>query len=256
MIASTFDPQVFFLGVLSVICGFILFAGSGYVLLSGVLGRKMAYLVAAIAFFTVLALLSSLWTFGFWASGPDTQADQGPRGPEPGWVAVASGVDPASDEYPVAQLYPADPWQEPNEGQAVSVDPLAASIREFAAQQANEEAGIEEEIEIPVWAGGNGLPEHEPGEEPFIPSDFVVQDIRFTTDGDTSLGAGRVFYKGGGTQLTVIARHDAGAVSAWSWVFLIGSLIGFAAHVPFLDREEKRRKGIVTSAPAPWRSEG
>lgn len=253
MIATTFDPQVFFLGVLSVICGFILFAGGGYVLLSGVLGRKMAYLVAATAFFAFLAILSSLWTFGFWAGGPDTETNAGPRGPEPSWLAVASGIDPASDEYPEVMTYPGDPWKEPNEGQLASVDPLAASLREIAAQQANERAGIEEKPEIPVWAGGQGEPEYESGMEPFLPADFVVQDIRFATHDDTSLGAGTVFYEFGGPKMTIVARHDPGNVGMWSWIFLIGSLVGFAIHVPFLDKEEKLRKGTITSGPAPWR---
>lgn len=254
MIATAFDAQVFFLGVLTAICGLLLFGGSGYVLLAGIFGRKMGYLVGATAFFAFLTLLASLWTFGFWALGPETEPNQGPRGTEPAWVAVASGIDPASDTYPQAQLYPGDPWKEPNEGQLVSVDPLAASLREYAAEMANEEAGIEEEAEIPVWAGGQGLPEYELGKEPFLPSDFVVEDIRFTTEGDTSLGAGRVYFKNGGTQFTVIARHDPGNVSMWSWIFLIGSLAGFAIHVPLLDKEEKRRKGMITSKPAAWRS--
>ena len=254
MIASTFDPQVFFLGTWSVICGFIMFAGGGYVLLSGVFGRKMAYLVEATAFFALLAILSSLWTFGFWAGGPGTQTNQGPRGPEPAWVPVAAGVDAASKEYPEAMLYPGDPWTEPNEGQLESVDPLAASLREFAAEQANLQAGIEVQAEIPKWAGGQGEPEYELGKEPFLPTDFVVEDIRFATHEDTSLGAGEVYYKFGGPQMVVVAHHDPGNVGVWSWIFLVGSLIGFAIHVPFLDREEKRRKGIITSAPAPWRN--
>jgi hypothetical protein len=254
MIASTFDPQVFFLGALAVLCGFVLFAGSGYVLLSGVLGARMAYLVEATAFFAFLALLSSLWTFGFWAGGPDTQANQGPRGTEPGWVVVESGVDVSSAEYPEAALYPGEPWKEPNEGQLASVDPLAASMREYAAAQANEQAGIEVQAEIPKWAGGQGEPEYELGKQPYLPTDFVVQNVRFATQGDTSLGAGEVHYKFGGPLLTTVARHDPGHPGIWSWVFLIGSLMGFAIHVPFLDKEEKRRKGIITSAPAPWRS--
>jgi hypothetical protein len=80
--------------------------------------------------------------------------------------------------------------------------------------------------------------------------------VKFATssDGKTSLAAGQVAYVGGGPQVTVFAYHDSGDVAKYSWMFLIVSTIGFAIHVPFLDRAERKRKDILTGGKAPtWR---
>ncbi|GBC87832.1 hypothetical protein HRbin12_01850 [bacterium HR12] len=96
----------------------------------------------------------------------------------------------------------------------------------------------------------------EQGIEPLAPeaiqtTEFEVRDIRFATDGDVSLAAARAFYRGGGPLLTVFLRHDSGSVPVYSWVFMIGSLIGLAIHLPLLDRAERRRKDILTGGTAP-----
>jgi hypothetical protein len=46
-------------------------------------------------------------------------------------------------------------------------------------------------------------------------------------------------------------RHDSGSVNRYSWMFLIGSTIGFAVHLPLLDRAERKRKEILTGGTAP-----
>ena len=54
-----------------------------------------------------------------------------------------------------------------------------------------------------------------------------------------------------GPAITVFAVFDQGNVPVCSWAFLLASLIGFAIHVPFLDRLEKSRKEILTGGTAP-----
>lgn len=250
------DARMFTLGVLSVICGFILFGGSIYLLLAGVFGRKMAYLIEATCFFAFLTLLAAVWTFGFWSQGPETPTNLGPQGEAPHWEPVAAGLQQSSDRFPVALEYPSGAWKEPNEGSQASVEPLSLAIKEYMAEEANAQAGIVEQPEIPQWAGGRGEPEYENNMVPYEPEDFTVEDVRFATAGSKSLGAARVFYTDGGPEMVVVAVHRPGAVWMYSWIFLIVGIVGFVIHVPFLDREEKRRKGILTSDPAPWRSGG
>ena len=61
------------------------------------------------------------------------------------------------------------------------------------------------------------------------------------------------FFSAGGPQITVFAYHDPGNVPVYSWSFLIASLLGFAVHLPLLDRAEKKRKAILTGGTAaPW----
>src|SRR5438093_1339632 len=95
-----------FKGIGVVIAGFVLFIGTVYVLLAAVFGRWMAYLVLMIAFAGWMILLSSMWVFGFWAGGPDTKTNLGPRGSEPAWQVLEAGSTAASTRYAEFESYP------------------------------------------------------------------------------------------------------------------------------------------------------
>lgn len=255
ILAST-DLRLLSIGSLVVVCGFILFAGSIYLLLAALLGKRMAYLLEATCFFAFAIILTSLWTFGFWSQGPTTPTNQGPKGTEAHWQPLDGGLQASGEEYPVALKYPEAPWTAPNDATAASQEPLETAVKQFMADQANAEAGIQVQTEIPVAAGGRGPAVYPDGKVPFTPDQFTVEDVRFATAGDKSLAAARAFYSGGGPEVTVVAVHDPGDVWIYSWIFLAASIIGFAVHLPFLDREEKKRKGILTSKPASWRGKG
>jgi hypothetical protein len=223
-------------GGLSVVMGLVLFVGSPLLLVSAVFGRRMGALVVAACFFGWMLLLSALWTFGFWSQGPQTPTNLGPRGVEPAWVVESAGTSPEAT-YEVFSSYPTGvDWRTAgtNSADTSSVQSVQGSVQGYLATQANEELG----------------------KEPFEPgavqtSDFTVQDIRFATDGDVSLAAAQAFYNGGGPVVTLYLRHDSGSVPIYSWVFLIGSVIGLAIVVPMLDRAERKRKEILTGGTAP-----
>ena len=100
-------------GIAVVICAFIVFVGSVYVLLSAIFGLRMAYLVLAVSFFGWMIVFSAIWAFGQprfpppvgplkkWAiSG--TPANEGPRGTEPHWQVFAAGSGPMKTTSPRA----------------------------------------------------------------------------------------------------------------------------------------------------------
>jgi len=223
-------------GGLTTVMAFVLFVGSVLLLLSAVFGRRMGYLVLAVGFFGWMAILSALWLFGFWSQGPDTPVNLGPRGAEPSWVVEAIGTSPQAVREAFASFPDGEPWRIPgsNDRDTSSVQSVTSSAQGFLARRANEELGL-------------GM--HDPGA--VQTADFVVQDIRFAVDGDTSLAGARAYFTGGGPVLTLYMRHDPGSVNRYSWMFLIGSLIGLAIHVPLLDRAERKRKEILTGGTAP-----
>jgi len=224
-------------GGLTVVMAFVLFVGSVLIVLAAVFGRRMGYLVLAVSFFGWMILLSSLWTFGFYAQGLDTPVNLGPRGAEPAWVVEAAGTDP-EPLYPAFASYPGDDgWREPgtNDADTESVQSVTAAAQGFLAEQANEDLGKNE---------------HEPGA--LTTTDFTVQNVEFyATDDGVSLSAAHAFFIDGGPILTVYLRHDSGSVNRYSWMFLIGSTLLFGAHLPFLDRAERKRKEILTGGTAP-----
>jgi hypothetical protein len=222
-------------GSAAVISAFVLFCGSVLVLLAAIFGLRMGYLMMATGFFGFMIILSALWSFG----APGTPAFLGPKGELAHWEAAAAGVELRSDSYPVVNRYPGDPWKSASSDPSLSAEVEAASIAftEFLAEEANQElrrAGVEGEI---------------------TPENFEVEDVRFTTAPDgTQLTAARAFSTTGGPEVTVIAFMNTGNLSLPSYLFLIGSLIGFAVHLPFLDRAEKKRKEILTGGEqSPWR---
>lgn len=224
-------------GGLTTVMAFVLFVGSILLLLSAVFGRRMGYLVLAVGFFGWMAILASLWTFGFWSQGPDTPVNLGPRGAEPSWVVEAVGTSPEPVKHEAYATYPeGEAWRVPgsNDNDTASVQSVTSAAQGFLAHRANEELGL-------------GI--HDPGA--VQTADFVVQDIRFATDGQVSLAGARAYSSGGGPVLTLYMRHDPGSVNRYSWMFLIGSLVGLAIHLPLLDRAERKRKEILTGGAAP-----
>jgi hypothetical protein len=223
-------------GGLSVLMGFVLFIGSVLLLVSAVFGRKMGFLVIATAFFGWLLMLSALWAFGFYSQGPQTPTNLGPRGVEPAWVVESAGTSPQAT-VPTYSTYPGgDGWRTPgtNSADTSSVQSVQGAVQGYLAEQANEKLGKE-----PLAPGAVQT------------SDFTVSNVRFATDGDTSLAAAQAYYNGGGPLVTVFLRHDSGSVPVYSFLFMGASVIGLLVTVPFLDRTEKKRKDILTGGAAP-----
>lgn len=224
-------------GGLTVVVAFVLFVGSILLLLSAVFGRRMGYLVLAVAFFGWTAILASLWTFGYWSQGPDTPVNLGPRGEDATWVVEAAGTQPEPAKYEAYASYPGgEPWRVPgtNDNDTASVQSVTSAAQAFLAHRANEDLGLEI---------------HDLGA--VQTADFVVQDIRFGTEEEVSLAGARAYFSGGGPVVTLYMRHDSGSVNRYSWMFLIGSLIGLAVHLPLLDRAERKRKEVLTGGTAP-----
>lgn len=222
-------------GSLVVVAALILFLGTVWLLTSAILGVQMGYLVTAVGFFGFMIILSALWAFG----APGTPAYLGPRGELPHWVAAAQGQEVRSPTFPVVQGYPGGPWTEPGDdpGLAQEVEGATQSFQEFLAEQANEElaaAGVEGRVE---------------------PQDFQIRELRFTEAEDgTQLAAARAFSATGGPEVMVFGYKDLGSEPLPSYLFLLAAIIGFAVHVPLLDRAERRRREVVTGGDqAPWR---
>jgi hypothetical protein len=214
--------------------GFILFTGSIYVLLAAVFGRWMGYLVVAVAFFGWMIALSSMWFFGFYAQGPVTKTNLGPRGLEPAWVPLEASLDVAGDTYHTFAAYPGKPWSEPTTAQEPSVLSVTSVVQTFMAEKANEQLG---------------LAETDP--EAILNTQFTVDSIRFAPEGHVSLAVVTAYFNGGGPLTTVTLYHNSGSVQRYSLMFLGGSLLLFALHLPLLDRAEKKRKVFLTGGNAP-----
>jgi hypothetical protein len=229
---ATLSPT-FGKGIIVTICAFLLFVGSVYIFLAAIYGRRMGYFVLMVGFFGWMIVLSTLWVVG---SGPlkvsgesATLPNLGPRGTEPHWRVIAAGPGEEKTSYPLTSEYPGPGWEvatsnEPN------VNTLISAIQDYLASRAALRPNPGVEIQ---------------------PEQFVVQNVSFAVTGDTGMGAAEAYFSSGGPAITVFAVFDKGNVPVYSWAFLLASLVGFAIHLPFLDRLERSRKEILTGGTAP-----
>jgi hypothetical protein len=218
-----------------VLMAFILFVGSIYLLLTAVLGRWMGYLVLMVAFSGWMIVLSALWAFGFYSQGEDTPVNLGPRGAEPAWIPLLASTADTSDRYEEFRSYPDGPWERSTAGeQSAEVQSVTGIVSDFLAEHANEELEI---------------PDVDPTAVTGV--DFAVDSIHFANAGDTQLAVARAHFLEGGPLWTVSLYHDEGSVPRYSYMFLAGSVILFAIHLPLLDIAERKRKDFLTGGAAP-----
>jgi len=172
--------------------------------------------------------------FRSYSQGPSTPVDLGPRGAEPAWVVEAAGQNVTNLVYQQYKSYPdGQAWQ--GSRPPASVTSVTGAIQSYLADQADAKAGIADPL----------------APNAFQTTDFTVQNIEFAQAGNVSLAAAQAFFNGGGPTVTLYMRHDSGSVPRYSWMFLIGSIVLFGAHLPFLDRAERKRKEILTGGTAP-----
>jgi len=215
---------------------FTLFVGSVYLMLSFVFGKWMGYLILAVCFSGWLIIHSSLWFFGFWAQGPGTPTNQGPRGQEPSWVVLEAGLSVSAEHFTTFEEYPGDGWAAPNSGQLSSIQSVSSAATTFLALKANEGLGIDPLATDAIQG-----------------TQFTIDSVKFATaeDGKTPLAVVEAHFSGGGPQVTLALYHDSGSVPRYSLMFMIAAILLFLFHLPLLDRAEKKRKAFLTGGSAP-----
>lgn len=233
------DCGVLWKGAGVAIVGLLLFVGSIYLMLTAIFGRYMGYLVLMVAFSGWMIVQSSLWLFGFWSQGIETPTNLGPRGAEPAWIVLEASAGSTSDLYEAFSAYPEAPWAEPQIGntrQTADVQSSGGAVQTFLADQTNEEQRIDPESATAITT-----------------TQFTIDDIKFATadDGTTPLAVIQSHFNGGGPLWTVSLYFDSGSVPRYSYMFLAGSILLFAIHLPLLDRAEKKRKEFLVGGSAP-----
>lgn len=210
------------------IASLVLFPGTVWLLTGAVFGNRMGYLISATSFFAFMIILSSLWAFG----APGTKPYLGPKGALPAWVTVTAGQELQAQALPVVEQYPEGPWK-PAEEDDPEFEAATLAFQAFLAEEATaelEEEGVEGEV---------------------ASSQFQIEQLRFTTVEDRPVAMARAFALGGGPEVLVFGYKDPGNEGRPSFVALAVSVIGFALHLPFLDRAERKRKGILTGGGQP-----
>lgn len=212
--------DTFLIGSAAFISSIIVFVGSVFLLLTLILGARLAYLVTATVTLSFMLMMAAVWSYG---------TPLGPVGQLPEWTGVDTGESASSIDYGPAGQYPDDPWRAPNPED--DADLLRATELESAATEY-----FAAEIEA-----GN-IEGYEDSGDAQVNSDAT----RLIDDGGDLYGAVLLEPSESAEEpvdaepvLTVLS-YDPGNPSGPARQVAGGTLILFLVHLFFLGRAEKQ----------------
>ena len=112
---------IFVTGVAVTVAGVVVFIGSIFLLLSLVLGARLAYFVTASVTLAILVILGVVWSIN----------PLGPVGQLPVWVPRAAADKPSQINFSAMSSYPNGPWKAPNKNDVNQVA-LASAMQGVA----------------------------------------------------------------------------------------------------------------------------
>lgn len=213
-------------GIAAVASAVIIFCGSVWLLLTMVMGPRLAYFISASVTLAFLLIMGVVWSIN----------PLGPIGKAPEWDSVAIGEDASQLDFGPASEYPDGAWQAPDPNDAVQ---LAQ-----AAELASEAVGYLEQA-----INAKKVTTFENAEDAQANSDSV----RLLTDGGTQHGAVTLeALEGRGTgEVVAVMLYDPGSPLGPPRLITAGTFVLFLGHLFGLSRFEKRaRRRAETQAAA------
>ena len=215
------------------------FMGTIFVLLTGILGPRKAYLVQATALSGFVIILSLMWLAG----APGTVPGTGPRGTEPTWIPFIADSEQGHEFTRELDTFPQD-WDKAGKQYAGGIDSggeidnvrgiLTAALATRAKAQG---------LQATDPADWNFLAE---GRKPSSPDEeaLPVATVRFLQRGTPLLFGITIPGTAKHPAVTVFAFRDKGQIFKPSAMFLGVSVVMFALHLALLAREDERDKRL------------
>jgi hypothetical protein len=206
-------------GIAAVVSSVIVFCGSVWLLLSMVLGPRLAYFVTASVTFGFLLIMGVVWSL----------SPLGPVGDVPEWKPLAIGVEGGQLDAGPAEGYPdGSGWEEVDtndEGQVTQAAELGSRSTEFL-EEAIDDATSETGFADAGDATANS------------------DTIRFLEEGDTLYGGVTLEPIEGaeGEPTVAILEYDPGNPTGPAKMITLGTLLLFALHLFGLSWSERRAR--------------
>lgn len=225
-----------------------LLIGSIYVLLWGIYGAKVAYLVLGTSLFGFLIILSLIWLVG----APGTVPGTGPRGTEPAWVAFLPDSEQGQEFRDALEQFP-DGWDKIGTKYPGGID------------SAGEKDKARETIVAALarLAEFQGLPATKTddwefraaGQKPTSPEEAALPaaTVGFFQNDTPLLFGARIPATDKHREVLVFALRDKGKVFLPAAMFFVVSVVMFATHMTLLARDERRKKAKEQAAAEPAR---
>jgi hypothetical protein len=213
-------------GISAVLAGIIVFCGSVWLLLTMLMGGRLAYFVTASVALGFVLIMGIVWSLP--ATNP-----LGPVGKLPEWDPMAIGTDASDLNFAAASQYPGGPWRAVDQQD----DAELAKAAELGTAATDLLAAAIEQGRVPDAADDN------------TPN---AETVRLVEQGGTEYGAVRIEPPEGGQAPSVIAllRYDPGNPLGQARMITAGTFLLLVAHLVALARSEKRAQRAREASPA------
>lgn len=278
---------LFIEGVAATVSAVVIFCGSVFLLLTMLLGARLAYLVTASITLGFLAIMGLVWSF------TNATSPLGPVGTLQSWNEVAIAEDQSELEFDAAQQYPDEPWNVPNEedeAEAAQAAELESSAQDYL-EQAIDEGSVEAftDLSQAIVADESTRLLERDGDEfgaltfepvPLVePTPSETNDAQIGAGGDDSAGGAASQDKGGGdggggdngdgpspspsptggpaadpdARVFVVMEFDPGDPLGTARLVLLITAVLFALHLFLLSRAERRTRRFTEREREPAR---
>lgn len=231
---------IFVEGMGAFISALIIFCGSVFLLLSMVLGARLAYLVTASVTLAFLAIMGLIWSF----TNPLTPL--GPVGDLPEWIRVDIAEEgeelegPSAAEYQGTDTADDSGWVAPDE----NVDADVTQSGELGSAASN---AIEDEVEEEKFPSLTTSNTPDTDTVRFLDVDgerYGAVTLAPPADAEPLPGAEPV------PTVVFIARYDPGNPLWEARKILIGTIVLLIVHLGLLSASERKAKRVRQEAPA------
>lgn len=236
---------IFVEGVAATASAIIVFCGSVMLLLTMVLGIRLAYLVTASVTLAFLLMMGIVWSL-------PAPSPLGPVGTLPEWNETAVAEEQAALDFGPAQEYPEGDWAEPkedDEAEAAKVAELESSAGD-ALEAAIDDGTVEQFADASQAVVGEGTARLlETGGREYGAVTFEPIPVEPETEG----GGGGATPAPSPTgpppppedaRVYVVMSYDPGNPLGPARAITLGLLIAFIGHVFWLSRVERRTRRL------------
>ncbi|HEX2239816.1 MAG TPA: hypothetical protein VHJ82_01550 [Actinomycetota bacterium] len=231
--ALTIDGT-FILGVGATIASIVVFFGSVWLLLTLILGARLAYFITASVSLGFLFIMTIVWSIGT-PLGPVGEFGKPTQASLPHWEPIDIGTDPGALKFGPAASYPDAPWAPPDEEDAAQVSRAAemeGDAEEYLTEQI--EAGNVENFADPGYAqvqeDSERLLENEDGQ--FGMLTYVPDPAAEIAEGDPAPSG----------ELFVVLRFEPGNPLGKARIIAAGTFLLLVGHLFGLNRMETRAR--------------
>lgn len=224
--------NTFFIGSAAFISSVIIFCGSVWLLLTMILGPRLAYMVTASVTLGFLLIMGLVWSYG---------TPLGPVGELPSWNPVDIGAVGQPLDFPAAGQYPESPWR--------PVDPENSQETTQAGELGNaatgylEDAIVANDESVAFESAGDAIVDAESvrlldeGGTVYGALTFEVLEVE-AEEGELEEDAEAV----SGEPTVVVMEYDFGNPSKPARQITAGTFLVFVLHLFGLSRSEKKAR--------------